>query len=187
MQTVYIFADESCLGNGKKGATPGGAGGVVGAWTGTEWIRRDYWTSSPDTTNNQMAIQSAIIPLAALSRPCRVIFISDSEYLVRGMNEWIKGWVRRGWVNAAKEPVKNAELWKQLLAAASRHEVSFHWVRGHAGHPQNSYADYLATQAASTQTTTDGFVSSRFLTWLESERSKGRLVEFDENAAPEII
>jgi ribonuclease HI len=183
MPDVYIYADESCLGNGRRGASPGGAAGLVATWTGTEWARRDFWISEPDTTNNRMAIRSGIVPLSALTRPCHVIFVSDSQYLVQGMTAWVFGWMRRNWQRKTG-PVENVELWKELVSAAGRHQVEWRWVRGHAGHPQNEYANDLAIRAARSQSNSAGLEPSGFVEWLEAERQKGRYNSFDENAPP---
>lgn len=187
---VHIYADESCLGNQNVGKpSPGGAGGLVEFWheAGDEpmWVRRDYWVSEPATTNNRMAIRSAIEGLAALKQPCRVIFTSDSQYLVKGMREWMHGWVRRAWMRKTG-PVENADLWKRLLPVARRHRVDWRWVRGHAGHPQNEYANHLATRAAKDQTSSHGLVESGFVAWLEEEREKReRYLDFFEFQPPE--
>jgi ribonuclease HI len=183
MPDVYVYADESCLGNGRQGASPGGAAGLVATWTGAEWARRDFWISEPDTTNNRMAIRSGIVPLSALTRPCRVIFVSDSQYLVKGMTAWVFGWIRQKWQRKTG-PVENVELWKELVAAAARHQVEWRWVRGHAGHPQNEYANDLAIRAARAQSASGGLEPSGFSEWLASERQKGRYNSFDENAPP---
>jgi len=184
-QLVHIHADESCLGvQFADRDSPGGAGGLVEHWNGQEWIRKDYWLSEPATTNNRMAIRSASEGLRLLRRPCRVVFTSDSQYLVRGMNEWIAGWVRRNW-KRKDGPVSNTDLWKALLPEARRHQVQWVWVRGHAGHPQNEYANHLATRAARKQDATHGLRSSGFLEWLESEREKDRYMDFMEWAPPD--
>ena len=180
---VYVFADESCLGNGRDGATPGGAAGMVAIWARGRWERRDYWVSEPATTNNRMAIRSATTPLGALKRPCRVTFVSDSQYLVKAMTSWIHGWVRQGWQRKAG-PVENVDLWRELIDAAARHQVEWQWVRGHAGHPQNEYANDLAVRAAKTQSASEGLLPSGFEEWLEAERAKGRYLDFMEDAAP---
>ena len=180
---VYVYADESCLGNGREGATPGGAAGMVAIWARERWERRDYWVSEPATTNNRMAIRSAIAPLGALTRPCRVTFISDSQYLVKAMTIWVHGWVRQGWKRKTG-PVENVDLWKELIDAAARHQVDWQWVRGHAGHPQNEYANDLAVRAAKTQSDSGGLLPSTFEQWLETERAKGRYFDFFEHAAP---
>lgn len=169
---VYVYADESCLGvQFTDRDSPGGAAGLVEHWTDGAWERRDYWISEPATTNNRMAIRSAIEGLSSLKRPCRVIFTSDSQYLVKGMREWIEGWVKRGWQRKTG-PVENADLWKQLVVAARRHQVDWRWIRGHAGHPQNEYANDLAVAAAKRQDRSPGLVPSRFTEWLEIERQK---------------
>ncbi len=144
MPLVYIYADESCLGNQNVGQdSPGGAAGLLEHWKDGEWIRRDYWISEPATTNNRMAIRSAIEGLRALRRACRVVFTSDSQYLVKGMRDWIQGWARRGWKRKGGA-IENLELWRELLAAARRHQVDWRWIRGHAGHDLNERADALA-------------------------------------------
>jgi len=176
---VYVYADESCLGNQFRGrARPGGAAGVMEHFTERGgWVRRDYWTSEPDTTNNRMAIRSAILPLAALLRPSRVVFTSDSRYLVDGMTQWVYGWARRGWTRKGGE-IENLALWKELLPVARRHRVEWRWVRGHAGHPQNEYANYLAIRAAKEQTASDGLVESGFGAWIASEQERDRYLDF---------
>ena len=182
---IRIYADESCLGvQFKKKDSPGGAAGLVEYWHDDAWVRRDYWISEPGTTNNRMAIRSAIDGLGALKQPCRVIFTSDSQYLVKGMSEWIRGWVRRGWMRKTG-PVENADLWKQLLVVAKRHEIDWRWVRGHAGHPQNEYADHLATRAAREQNASAGLVESGFGPWLQEQRDeKERYLDFFEFQPP---
>jgi ribonuclease HI len=182
---VEIHADESCLGNQFRArSNPGGAAGLVEFWTGEAWLRRDYWIAEPDTTNNKMAIRSAIEGLAALKRPCRVRFVSDSQYLVRGMKEWLPGWKRRGWKRKGGPP-ENLGLWKRLDAEAARHGVEWVWVRGHAGDPRNEYAHHLAVRAAKTQEESGGLVDSEFVPWLEAEReTRERYFDFLEFAPP---
>jgi ribonuclease HI len=183
---IRIYADESCLGvQFTDRDSPGGAAGLVELWRDSGWIRRDYWISEPATTNNRMAIRSAIEGLVGLKEPCRVIFTSDSQYLVRGMSEWIGGWVRRNWKRRGGK-VENADLWKALLGAARRHEIDWRWVRGHAGHPQNEYANDLAVQAATEQTGSGGFVESGFTGWLEEQREEAeRYLDFFEFQPPD--
>ncbi len=184
-ESVHIYADESCLGNQfRKRASPGGAGGMMEVWTGDTWERRDYWISSPDTTNNRMALTSALEGFRHLKRPCSVRFVSDSQYLVKGMREWIRGWKARGWTRKAG-PIENLELWKELDRAASRHDVAWVWVRGHDGHPQNEYANDLAVGAAERLDQSDGLVPSGFIEWLEAQRERGRYLDFFEFAPPE--
>lgn len=177
---LAIYADESCLGNGREGSNPGGAAGVieyVHAETGNLG-RWDYWISEPGTTNNRMALRSAIEALRGISRKgarFRVTFTSDSQYLVKGMSEWVFGWMSRGW-KKKEGPILNLELWMEAVEAARPHRVSWQWVRGHEGHPQNEYANFLATRAAREQTSSDGIVTSSFDEWLASERERGKMV-----------
>lgn len=176
---VFIYADESCLGNQFKGrARPGGAAGLVEYWHPQKgWIRRDFWSSEPDTTNNRMAIRSAMVPLAALRVPSRVVFTSDSRYLVDGMTQWVHGWAARGWKRKEGE-VENVEMWRALMPVASRHQIQWRWVRGHAGHAQNEYANHLAIRAASKQLDSGGLVESGFDAWILEEQEKGRFFDF---------
>lgn len=182
---VTIHADESCLGNQfMDRANRGGAAGLVEFWNGGGWARRDYWISDPDTTNNRMALRSAIEGLEGLSRPCRVRFVSDSQYLVRGMREWLPGWKSRGWKRKGGE-IENLDLWKLLDRAASVHHVEWEWVKGHAGHPRNEYVNFLAIRAAEEQTSSGGFRTSEFAEWLEKEReTRGRYRDLDLNLPP---
>jgi ribonuclease HI len=180
---VVIHADESCLGNGRPGENPGGAGGLIEiARPSTGVSRRDYFISEPDTTNNRMAIRSAIEALTHLGvdRLPPTIFCSDSEYLVKGMSQWIEGWKRRAWKN-----VKNPELWQALDALARNHPIKWMWVRGHNLHAKNEFANYLATRAASEQRSSNGLVTSGFLDWLELEKAKGHYVDYDPDSLPD--
>ena len=183
---VRIYADESCLGvQFTDRDSPGGAAGLVELWQDDGWVRRDYWVSEPATTNNRMAIRSAIEGLRGLKQPCRVIFTSDSQYLVKGMSEWIAGWVRRSWKRKSGK-VENADLWKTLLTLARRHQVDWRWVRGHAGHPQNEYANDLAVRAATEQSRSPGLVESGFSDWLEQQREEQeRYFDFFEFQPPD--
>lgn len=178
---VAIYADESCLGNGREGSNPGGAAGVIeygrpGSGQLTRW---DYWVSEPATTNNRMALRSVIEPFRGISRKgrrFRVAFTSDSQYLVKGMSEWVFGWMARGW-KKKDGPILNLELWMDAVDAVrgGGHQVSWRWVRGHEGHPQNEYANFLATRAAREQSQSNGIVASQFNEWLAAERAKGRM------------
>lgn len=184
-ETVYIHADESCLGNQfRERANPGGAAGLVEIFRDGEWIARDYWLAEADTTNNRMALMSAIVPLRALRRPCRVEFVSDSQYLVKGMSEWLPGWKRRGWKRRAG-PIENLDLWQTLDREAGRHDIRWHWVKGHDGHPRNEFANDLAVQAATTLEGSDGLVASSFEDWLEGQRERGRYLDFMEFLPPQ--
>lgn len=185
MDTVYVHADESCLGNQFKArSNPGGAGGLVEVWRDDLWERRDYWLSEPDTTNNRMAIRSAIAVLRALKHRCRIRFVSDSQYLVKGMTEWMPNWKARGWRRKAG-PIENLELWKELDRELARHEMRALWVRGHAGHPENEYVDFLATRAAKEQSSSDGLTPSEFTGWLDERREKGQFLDYMEFTPPE--
>ena len=144
---VTIYTDGAAKGNPNG---PGGYGTVL-LYTDGKGIchRREYSGGFKKTTNNRMELLAAIVGLEALIKPCQVDLYSDSQYLVKSFNEhWIDGWVKKGWKRNKKDPVKNVDLWKRLLAAMEPHEVSFHWVKGHAGHPENERCDTLAVEAA---------------------------------------
>jgi ribonuclease HI len=185
MDLVYIYADESCLGNQYRDRdSPGGAAGLVELWRSEGCVRRDYWSSEAATTNNRMALRGAIELLAALRRPCRIVFTSDSQYLVTGMREWIHGWAARGWKRKTGA-IENVELWRELAAAAGRHEIDWRWVRGHAGHPQNEYVNDLAVAAAKKLSSSGGLVESKFVEWLQGHREKKqRYMDFFESEPP---
>ena len=176
---VAIYADESCLGNGREGDNPGGAAGVIEHLNAaTDRLTRwDYWISEPSTTNNRMALRSAIEAFRVIGRKgglFRAVFTSDSQYLVKGMTEWVHGWAARGWRRSGGE-IENLALWQELVDAATPHRVQWQWVRGHAGHPQNEYANDLAVDAARTQSSSDGARTSEFDVWLEVQRAKRRV------------
>jgi ribonuclease HI len=176
---VQIFADESCLGNQfQDRGRPGAAAGMLERFDErTGWHRRDYYASEPDTTNNRMALVSAILGLGALRRACAVVFVSDSQYLVRGMKEWVHSWVRRGWRRRGG-PIENLDLWKELIHVAGRHEVEWRWVRGHAGHAKNEYANMLAVRAAKGQEQSKGLVPSGFEEWIGEQIDSGSFQDF---------
>ena len=182
---VVVHADEACLGNGMEPPTPGGAGGLVEARTASGRVeRRDYCVAEPNTTNNRMALCSAIAALELLSakgRRLEVLFVSDSSYLVTGMRAWVPAWRARGWRRKGGA-VENLELWQRLVAAAESHDVTWQWVRGHAGHAKNEYANHLATTAAAEQRRTQGLVPSSFDAWLAAERAKGQYLDYDPDA-----
>lgn len=176
---IAVFADESCLGNGREGSNPGGAAGVIEYWNPrtARLTRYDYWVSEPATTNNRMALRSVIEAFHALSRKgsrFRVVFTSDSQYLVKGMTEWVHGWNARGWRRKGGE-IENLELWHSAVREAATHQVEWRWVRGHVGHPQNEYANFLAVRAAREQSSSSGIIASGFDEWLTGERAKGRM------------
>lgn len=180
---VWVWADESCLGiQFTDRDSPGGAAGLVEYRSGSSWVRRDFWISEPATTNNRMALRSGIEALTLMQRPCPIVFTSDSQYLVRGMREWIHGWARRGW-RRKSGPIENEDLWRQLADAARRHRVDWRWVRGHAGHIQNEYANHLAIRAARDQIDSRGLAESGFTAWVEIERRERKAyLDFDELA-----
>jgi ribonuclease HI len=135
---VVIHTDGACSGN----PGPGGWGAVL-HYADKE---KELWGGELQTTNNRMELMAAIQALEALNRPCRVELHTDSQYVMKGISEWIHGWKRRGWLTADKKPVKNDDLWKRLDQARLRHEVDWRWVKGHAGHEHNERADALARQ-----------------------------------------
>ena len=136
---VEVFTDGACRGN----PGPGGWGALLR--TGDHEKRLSGAASA--TTNNRMELTAAIEALRALKRPCSVELTTDSQYVRQGITEWITNWKRRGWQTAARKPVKNVDLWQALDAEAARHQVSWHWVKGHSGHPENELADQLANEA----------------------------------------
>jgi len=139
--TVELFTDGACSGN----PGPGGWGLILRhPATGKEAERSG---AEKTTTNNRMEMKAVIEGLKMLSRPSVVELYSDSQYVLKGLKEWIHSWKRRGWKTADKKPVKNVELWKQLDELAQQHELRTHWVRGHDGHPENERADQLAVKA----------------------------------------
>lgn len=144
---VRIYTDGSARGNPDG---PGGYGTILSYVdsNGTEHLR-ELSAGYKKTTNNRMELMAAIAGLEALIKPCSVELYSDSQYLVNAFNQnWIDGWIKKGWKRGKNEPVKNVDLWKRLLEAMKPHEVTFIWVKGHAGHAQNERCDYLATSAA---------------------------------------
>ena len=137
---VDIFTDGACRGN------PGPGGWAALLRTGGK--ERELSGGESPTTNNRMELVAAIRALEALKKPCRVRLYTDSQYVRDGITKWIHGWRRNGWRTADRKPVKNAELWQELLDAAERHRVEWHWVKGHSGHPENDRADALACAEA---------------------------------------
>lgn len=176
---IHIFADESCLGNQFQGrANPGAAACMIERFReGEGWRRSDVYRFEPDTTNNRMALASGFLGLGALRRPCRVVFVSDSQYLVKGMKEWIHGWAERGWRRKGGR-IENLRSWKRLARVARRHRVEWRWVRGHADHPKNEYAHHLATNAAERRESSRGTVPSGFDDWIQGEIDRGNFVDF---------
>ena len=140
MTRVEIYTDGACKGN----PGPGGWGAVIRSGE----HEKEISGGEAVTTNNRMELLAAIRALEALKRACHVDLYTDSVYVRDGITKWIFGWQKNGWRTAAKQPVKNAELWQELLQAAKPHRVDWHWVKGHAGHPENERADKLACDAA---------------------------------------
>ena len=144
---VRIYTDGAARGNPDG---PGGYGTII-VYVDPKGVehRREYSAGYKKTTNNRMELMAAIVGLEALIKPCQVHLYSDSQYLVKAFNEnWIKGWIDKGWRRGKNEPVKNVDLWKRLLKAMEPHQVTFHWVKGHNGHSMNERCDQLATNAA---------------------------------------
>lgn len=141
MPDLYAYTDGACSGN----PGPGGWGAILIAKDGDTVLKeRELNGGQALTTNNQMELMAAISALEALERASTVTVVTDSSYVKDGITSWIHGWKKRGWVNAAKKPVKNVDLWKRLDTAQARHRVTWEWVKGHAGHPENERADELA-------------------------------------------
>ncbi len=137
---VHIWTDGACLGN----PGPGGWGALL-RWNGNE---RELSGGEALTTNNRMELMAAIQALDTLKRPCAVILTTDSQYVRQGITSWLHNWKRNGWKTAARKPVKNADLWQRLERSVHHHQVSWEWVKGHSGHPENERADALASAAA---------------------------------------
>ena len=181
---VLVHADESCLGNGREGSNPGGAGSLIEVQTPDGVARRDVYISAPATTNNRMALAGAIATFALLSTKgnrFRVTFVSDSQYLVKGMTEWVPDWIRRGW-RRKSGAIENLELWQKLVQAAEGHIVKWNWVRGHVGHVKNEYANHLAITAAREQLHSQGAVPSHFEEWLAARQARGQFADHDPDA-----
>ena len=140
MKQLEIFTDGACKGN----PGPGGWGAVIRYGK----HEKEISGGDPDTTNNRMELAAAIQALKILIEPCHIKLHTDSKYVLDGITKWIHGWQRNGWKNASKQPVRNADLWRDLIDAAARHQVEWIWVKGHNGHPENERADRLASDAA---------------------------------------
>lgn len=135
---VEIYTDGACKGN----PGPGGWGALLVC----KGVERELWGGEKATTNNRMELTAAIRGLAELKRACQVRLVTDSEYVMRGIQEWMPGWKKRGWKTSARQPVKNADLWQLLDEQVGRHQVTWEWVRGHTGHHGNERADQLANR-----------------------------------------
>ena len=173
--TVVVHADESCLGNGREGENPGGAASLIESQAARGIARGDLYLSSPGTTNNRMALCGAIATLALIfetSEEPTVVFVSDSQYLVKGMNDWVRDWRARGWRRKGGK-VENVELWQELTRLCDGHVVNWKWVRGHTGLPKNEYVNDLAIRAAAEQLKSNGIIESGFDEWLTRRQAKG--------------
>lgn len=135
---LEIYTDGACRGN----PGPGGWGALL-RYRGHE---KELFGGEKDTTNNRMELMAAIAALESLSRPCQIRLTTDSQYVMKGITEWLANWKKRGWKTASKQPVKNVDLWQRLDKALSPHQVEWAWVRGHTGHPENERADALANR-----------------------------------------
>lgn len=155
MKSIQMFTDGSCLGN----PGPGGYGVVIKYQQHEKELSKGFKT----TTNNRMELLAAIIGLETLKEPCQVDLTTDSQYVRKGITEWIDGWKRKNWQTSNKKPVKNKDLWLKLDQATQQHDVRWHWVKGHAGHPENERCDELARLAAesSNLAVDDGYVQEQ--------------------------
>ncbi len=141
MPDLYAYTDGACSGN----PGPGGWGVLLQAHNGDKVVKeRELNGGIADTTNNQMELMAAISALETLAKPSAITIVTDSSYVIDGITKWIHGWKKNGWRNASKKPVKNTELWQRLDEAAKRHQITWEWIKGHAGHPENERADELA-------------------------------------------
>ena len=182
---AILHLDESCLGNGREGENPGGGGALIEVRSRSGRVeRRDFFLHEPATTNNRMALKGAARALELLARKgsrFAALMVSDSQYLVKGMREWVPVWKARDWTRKGG-PIENLALWKALDAASRRHDVQWAWLRGHRRHPKNEYADWLAVRAAKEQRSTDGAVDSEFGEWLAVAQEKGLYAGYDADA-----
>lgn len=179
--SVLVHADESCLGNRRDEPSPGGNGALIEAPAGDSIARWDFFECAPATTNNRMALAGAIATLEWVHRQwqhARIRYVSDSEYLVKGVTEWLPGWKSRGWRRKGGE-IENLALWQKLDQATQGLQVDWEWVRGHNEVAKNEYADFLATRAAERQERSNGLVPSGFDTWLAQQRARGKYQAFD--------
>lgn len=138
-RTLEIFTDGACSGN----PGPGGYGAILKYGE----VEKEIWGCERETTNNRMEMTAVIEALRLLSRPCKIRIVTDSNYVVKGMTQWIYGWVKRNWTNAQKKPVLNRDLWEQLLEMSRPHDIEWRWIKGHDGHRENERCDKMARKA----------------------------------------
>jgi ribonuclease HI len=138
-EKIHIYSDGACRGN----PGPGGWGALL-KYNGTE---KELYGAEEDTTNNRMELMGAIIGLESLTKSCEVVLTTDSQYVMKGITEWLEGWKKRNWKTAAKKPVKNQDLWQRLDEACQSHQIEWQWVKGHSGHDENERVDALANKA----------------------------------------
>lgn len=181
---VLVHADESCLGNGREPPNPGGNAALIEVRAGDSVARWDVFECAPDTTNQRMALAGAIVALEWVHRQWQrseIRYVSDSEYLIKGMSTWVHDWEQRGWKRKGGA-IENLELWRKLVQAARGHQITWQWVRGHAGHPKNEYANFLAMRAAERQERSNGLVPSGFDAWLDRKGAAGAYPDYDPDA-----
>jgi len=182
---VIVHADESCLGNQFEEPSPGGSGTLIEFSTADGIVRKDFFTASPASTNNKMALKGAIDVLRLLrdgeGEHSAIVYHSDSQYLVKGITEWVYNWEQRGWRRKGGE-VQNLALWKTLLSLSRLGNIRWRWVRGHAGHVKNEYADHLAVCTAERQVDSHGLVTSEFPEWLARQQTSGKFSGYDADA-----
>ena len=186
---ALVHLDESCLGNGREGDNPGGYGGLIEARTRSSIQRRDFYGHAAATTNNRMALTGAITALQILGAKgarMRVLIVSDSEYLVKGVRIWARNWEAKGWKRSGG-PIENLQLWQDLIAATRRHDAQWTWVRGHAGHPKNEYVNDLAIAAAREQKSSAGAVESGYAEWLAAKQGKRKFPAYDPDLEFELL
>ena len=186
---ALVHLDESCLGNGRVGENPGGYGGLIEARIRSGIQRRDLFGHAAGTTNNRMALIGASMALQVLGSKgsrMRVLIVSDSEYLVKGMRLWAPSWEARGWKRTAG-PIENLQLWQDLVGLARQHDVQWTWVRGHAGHPKNEYVNDLAVSAAREKKSSTGAVESGFTGWLAAKQAKKKFVGYDPDSDFDLL
>src|SRR5213080_26924 len=178
---VLVHADESCLGNDGSKPSPGGNAALIEAPAGDSLARWDFYESSPQTTNNKMALAGAIAALEWIRRQwkhARVVYVSDSQYLVKGMSEWVAGWEARGWKRKGGV-LENQDLWQKKVQEAAAQDVEWRWIAGLAGYAKKEYAAARATRAAERQDRSNGLVPSGFDAWRAHERTRRRYTDYD--------